>query len=180
MIFSVIVPFLNEEKYIRRCIESLLDQDFDKGEYELIFIDNGSSDSSGKIVEEFNEVTLLREDRQNVYAARNVGLKVAKGDIIAFTDADCDVAKDWLSRIHKGMSESGAVIAMGNVSFAGGGKGALRFFQDYQNAKSEYILNMGMKDCYYGYTNNMAVRASVFKELGPFMEWPVPGDTELV
>lgn len=94
MTFSVVVPFLNEGRYIARCIESLLGQDFDKNGYELIFIDNGSVDNSRKIVERFPNVILLSEEKKNPYAARNKGLRLAKGSIIAFSDADCVVAKD--------------------------------------------------------------------------------------
>ena len=77
MDISIIVPFLNEERYIRRCLESLLDQDFDRSRYEVIFIDNGSSDASAEIVKGFPAVQLLTEEKGQVYTARNTGIGVA-------------------------------------------------------------------------------------------------------
>ena len=85
MDISIIVPFLNEERYIRRCIESLLTQDFDRSRYEIIFVDNGSSDASPEIVREFPAVRLLTEEKGQVYTARNAGIGRASGKIIAFT-----------------------------------------------------------------------------------------------
>lgn len=181
MIFSVIVPFLDEEKYIKRCIEALLGQDFDRSEYELIFVDNGSTDASGSIVSGYKDIILLREEVKGVYKARNRAIKSVRGEIIAFTDADCVVSRDWLRRIDNGMADTGASVVMGPVYFPKGGAGGLKFFEDYQNAKIEYVIKKGLKKFYYGYTNNMAFKADVFRKLGPFSEGAgVSGDTEMV
>jgi glycosyltransferase involved in cell wall biosynthesis len=180
MLFSVIVPFLNEEKYIRRSLEALINQDFDRKEYELIFVDNGSTDGSNAIVSQFGGVTLLREEGGGAYRARNRGIKAAKGDIIAFTDADCAVSKDWLSQIYGGMADPGITIIFGRINVPQGGSAALKMFEDYLNAKIEYLVRKGLKKFYYGFTNNMAVRADVFRKLGPFSEDVGSGDTEMV
>ncbi|MBN1527264.1 MAG: glycosyltransferase [Candidatus Omnitrophica bacterium] len=180
MLFSVIVPFLNEEKYIRRCLEALVDQDFGKNEYEIIFVDNGSADGSSAIVSQFSGVRLLREEARGAYKARNRALAEAKGEIIAFTDADCVVVKDWLRQIENGMKDTGASIAMGPVYFPNDNSKALKLFEDYQNAKAEYVMNKSLKKFYYGYTNNMAFKADIFKKLGLFSEGVGSGDTEMV
>ena len=180
MLFSVIVPFLNEEKYIRRSIEALVNQDLDKKEYEIIFVDNGSTDSSSAVVSQYGGVAILREGEKGIDKARNAGFKAAKGDIIACTDADCAVCKDWLSQIYKGMKDTGAAIVLGQVSFPKDGSGSLKFFEDYQNAKAEYVTNKGLKKFYYGYTNNMAFKSDIFKKLGLFSEGVGSGDTEMV
>ncbi len=180
MIFSIIVPFLNEEKYIGECAASLTGQDFPKDKYEIIFIDNGSTDDSPNIVGKFDNIRLLRENKRNVYTARNRGINAARGDIIAFTDADCIVAGDWLSRIYDVMKEPDIFVALGNVSFNCGRFSVLRLFEDCQNARADYMMRVMTKRKYYGYTNNMAVRADVFKRFGPMAEWPVPGDTEII
>ena len=93
---SVIVPFLEEEEYIERCLKSLIDQDFFRDEYELIFIDNGSTDASAEILRRYSRVILLTEPAGNEYAARNKALELAKCDIIAFTIADYVVERNWL------------------------------------------------------------------------------------
>lgn len=181
MRLTVIVPFLNEELYIERCIKALMAQDFAKQETEFIFVDNGSTDRSPEIVRRYPELTLMRDPRPNVYAARNKALAIARGEIIAFTDADCEVSPDWLSQIHVGMSETGAVIALGKRYFPSRSSMPAKILQDYENAKVEYLLSHSMTKYYFGFTNNMAVRADLFKELGGFREdGRTESDTELV
>ncbi len=181
MIFSVIVPFLNEERYIECCIKSLLRQDFDVRERELIFVDNGSTDGSAEIVRRYPEITMLREPLPNVYAARNKALAIARGEIIAFTDADCEVAPDWLSQIGWGIKETGAAIVLGKRLFSPRCSVTAQILQDYENAKSEYLLTQSMAKYYFGFTNNMAVTAHCFKEVGVFEDkLKRHADTELV
>ncbi len=181
MIFSVIVPFLNEERYIGRCIESLINQDFDKSEYELIFIDNGSQDKSAQIVRNFPQVRMLKEDRRNPYYARNKGIEVARGRIIAFTDADCTVCSDWLSQIYRSMKESNVPVVLGKRILSEKPRFLLRMAQDYENAKVEYFTDRNLKPYLFGYTNNMAVEADLFRQLGFFFtEVSFSGDTEFV
>jgi len=181
MIFSVVVPFLNEEKYIERCLFSLREQDFDKNEFEIIFIDNGSTDASSGIVKKFQEVILLTEEKGNEYTARNKALEIAKGEIIAFSDADCEVSRDWLSRIYDVVNGSGVKIALGRREFPGNIPLSLRMFEDYENAKVEYLFIHSLKEYYFGFGNNMAMKAELFRQLGLFAEnLGATGDTEFV
>ena len=181
MKFSVIVPFLNEELYIEHCIKSLLEQDFDACARELIFVDNGSTDRSPDIVRQYPEITLLREPLPNVYAARNKAIAIAKGEIIAFTDADCEVSPDWLSNIHRGIQETGADIVLGKRYFPPHSSVVAKILQDYENAKVEYLVAHAMTQFYFGFTNNMAAMARVFMEIGDFrVDISTSADTELV
>ncbi len=181
MIFSVIVPFLNEELYIERCIKSLIEQDFAKLEREFIFIDNGSTDSSPDIVRRYPELTLIRDPLPNVYAARNKALAIARGEIIAFTDADCEVSPDWLFQIHEGIRETGADIVLGKRYFPRRSSMLAKILQDYENAKVEYLLTHAMTKYYFGFTNNMAVLTRTLKELKGFREESrTEGDTEFI
>lgn len=180
MIFSVIVPFYNEQLYIERCIRALLDQKFNKNNYELIFIDNASSDRSAEIVRKFQRIKLLSENKKNPYTARNTGLRVATGEIIAFTDADCVVSQDWLNIIYKKVAKDSATIVLGKVLFPCDQDSPLRIIQDYQNAKIDYLLKSNKRRYLYGYTNNMAFSSDIVEKVGAFLEWPVPGDTEII
>lgn len=181
MIFSVIVPFYNEEAYIERCIRSLLGQGFDHSEYEIILIDNNSTDRSSDIVRRFERVTLLEEKAQSSYAARNKGLSMAKGDIIAFTDADCVAGQAWLSSILKGIRETGADIVLGRRCFPSDSSLSAKVFQDYENAKIEYCLQKLPRQKFFGYTNNMAVKVEVFRTGGVFgEELPILGDGDFI
>lgn len=90
MRISVIVPAYNCEKYLRACLESILSQTYKK--LEVILIDDGSTDTSGSICDEFisldSRIRVIHQANKGVSAARNAGLKAAKGDLISFIDAD--------------------------------------------------------------------------------------------
>lgn len=94
---SIIVPVYNTEKYLHRCIESLLDQDLSPDEYEIILIDDGSTDSSPKICDEYAEkypqIKTSHQENRGVSTSRNLGIENAGGKYIAFVDSD-----DWVER----------------------------------------------------------------------------------
>ncbi|RKY72368.1 MAG: hypothetical protein DRP97_00725, partial [Candidatus Latescibacterota bacterium] len=95
---SVIVPAYNAEKNIATLIESLLNLDYPKELLEIIIVDNNSNDRTKEIVKQY-PVKLLEEKKiQSSYATRNTGVRNSKGEILAFTDADCIVDDDWLNK----------------------------------------------------------------------------------
>jgi len=99
MKISVIIPVFNEEKHIRATLDALAMQDADKGSFEIIVVDNGSSDSTMSIVEEFLAVLPLQVfslPHGNISKVRNCGAKVATGETLAFLDADCVPKATWL------------------------------------------------------------------------------------
>jgi glycosyltransferase involved in cell wall biosynthesis len=96
---SVVVPVYNAERTLQRCLEALVGQDYPAGLYEVLVVDNNSSDRSLEIAGRYS-VRLLEEMAvQTSYAARNKGIREAKGEIVAFTDADCVAAPDWLRNL---------------------------------------------------------------------------------
>lgn len=90
---SVIIPVYNSEKYLKRCVESVLNQTYSN--IEIIIINDGSTDNSKKILEELKEnnknIQLLSQQNKGQSAARNLGMKVAQGEYIGFVDSD-----DWI------------------------------------------------------------------------------------
>ncbi|MCD6460430.1 glycosyltransferase [bacterium] len=93
---SVIVPAYNAEKTMALCIESLISQNYPKDKYEIIIVDNNSKDETAKIIKKYPVKYLLEDKMQTSYAARNSGIRHAKGEIIAFTDSDCIADKNWI------------------------------------------------------------------------------------
>ena len=95
---SVIVPVYNAEKYLHRCIDSILAQSY--ADFELLLIDDGSKDSSGKICDEYaqkdSRVRVFHKENGGVSSARNMGLENVKGEWVTFCDADDYVTSDWL------------------------------------------------------------------------------------
>lgn len=98
MTISVIIPTLNEEKRISDTLEAIYSGTLIPS--EIIVVDGGSSDCTVRIIKEkYPDVVLLNNPERTAAAGRNVGMKKAKGDIIAFTDGDCIVDRDWLKNI---------------------------------------------------------------------------------
>lgn len=94
---SVIIPTFNEENYLPACLQSLVNVDFPAHDLEVIVVDNGSSDRSREIAGSFGAV-VLQDNAKNVSGLRNLGAWRAEGEVLAFVDADCVVARDWLKR----------------------------------------------------------------------------------
>tara|TARA_R110000823_G_scaffold24467_6_gene72737 strand:- start:5720 stop:6682 length:963 start_codon:yes stop_codon:yes gene_type:complete len=94
---SVIVPAHNEQKYISQCLKSLIAQDYSKDRYEIIVVDNDSRDRTQEIVKKLN-VRIIEQNTGPVGAVRNAGAAQAKGDFLAFIDADCVAPDNWLTK----------------------------------------------------------------------------------
>ena len=93
---SIIIPAKNEEKLIRNCLSSLQALDYPKEKLEIIVVDGLSTDHTMDVAREMGAI-VLRNGKQTVSPGRNLGFENAKGELIAFTDADCIVDKQWLA-----------------------------------------------------------------------------------
>jgi glycosyltransferase involved in cell wall biosynthesis len=176
---SVIVPFHNTEQYLARCVESLLSQSVPRSEYEVFLVDNNSTDGSAELVRRYPSVRLLTETKPGSYAARNRAIGEAKGEILAFTDSDCEPASDWLARILEAMELSPVGILLGRRGYARD-TGTLSLVAAYEAEKAIFVSSRSGTDGQYGYTNNMAVRRTVFDRIGLFPERMRGGDTIFV
>lgn len=120
---SIIIPTYNMEKTLSKTLDSLDRLDFDRHKFEVIIVDDGSTDGSTEIAREWVESTKLNaahhlRDRSQGYGpgiARNDGLEIAKGQVVAFTDADCIVHKDWLSELRKAVFDEGHAMVAGKT-----------------------------------------------------------------
>lgn len=110
MKISVVIPAYNEEKYIAGCLQSLIQQT-EKPD-EIIVVDNNSRDKTAEIAKSFG-VTVINEKKQGRTPARNAGFNKAIGDIIARTDADTIVPKNWIAKIRKHFQDSTVVALSG-------------------------------------------------------------------
>jgi glycosyltransferase involved in cell wall biosynthesis len=101
---SIIVPVLNMGKTIRATLDSLMRLEYPTDNMEIIIVDGKSRDDTRKIVEEY-PVQLVDQEGKGLNAARNTGIKYSNGEILAYTDGDCVVPKDWAKKIVKNFED---------------------------------------------------------------------------
>ncbi len=111
---SIIVPTYNEESNIEECLRSLSNQSIPRSEYEIIVVDGNSKDRTREIAEKYADLVFIQTSNK-VGGARNDGAEASKGEIIATTDADCIIPRDWLARIEEGFSDPAVVQLYGLV-----------------------------------------------------------------
>ncbi len=114
---SVIIPAYNASATIGRALEALASQDYPKP-YEVIVVDDGSTDNTSQVVHGFSNVHYVSQDNAGPAAARNHGARLAKGEFLAFTDSDCVPHHDWLSRLMAGFTGDEVTVVAGSYGIA--------------------------------------------------------------
>jgi len=165
LLVSVIVPVYNGEKYVRSCLQGLLDQTLPREQYEVIVVDNMSTDR-GKEIAAAQGVKVVKESRRGSYAARNAGIAASRGEILAFTDVDCVVGKSWLEKALQHLRETGDNILAGGVEFytVSGEPWTVWGFYDsrrFLNQEINYRKNAAA-------TANLFVKKDLFYQVGTF------------
>ena len=97
MRFSIIIPAYNAEAYLQRCLDSIFSQEFT--DYEVIVIDDGSTDGTSALLESYPQVKVIHQENQGMATARNRGLDAAQGDYILFVDSDDELMPHALSNL---------------------------------------------------------------------------------
>jgi glycosyltransferase involved in cell wall biosynthesis len=161
---SVVIPVYNGEKTLTKCINSVLNQTY--MDYEIIVVDNNSIDKTKRIINYFEaknkKIKYVFEGFRSRGAARNVGIKFAKGEIIAMTDADCIVPDDWIEKITFPIRKNKELIVQGNEFNANKG-----FFPVMEQ---EFNQNFLKKHIYGNHINhldtkNFAILKRVFENI---------------
>lgn len=98
MNISVIVPAYNAESTISACIKAVLEQSFSNQEYEIIVVDDGSTDNTASVIQTF-PVRYIHQHNQGPASARNRGVQEAQGELVLFTDADCQPLSNWIEEM---------------------------------------------------------------------------------
>ena len=105
---TIIIPVYNVEKYIRRCIESVLNQDYNH--LEIILVDDGSTDSSGEICDEYakkdNRIQVIHKQNEGLGPARNSALDIAQGEYVHFIDSDDYIFPGIIKKLHETCEKS--------------------------------------------------------------------------
>ena len=165
---SVIIPVYNDSKRLKICLKALENQTYPQNLYEVIVVDNNSEENIREVVNCFSQVILTTEKKRGSYAARNKGITLAKGEILAFTDSDCIPAVNWLEMGVKTLkSPSNCGLVGGKIEI---------FFKDPQNPTAAEIYDAAtnlqqkkyIEGYNYGATANVFTWKKVFADVGYF------------
>lgn len=111
---SVVIPIYNVEKYLRKCIETVIDQTYTN--IEIILVNDGSTDNSLQICNQFKEkdkrIKVINKKNGGLSDARNVGIKNAQGKYICFIDSDDFISEKYIEELHNLIVENKAQIAV--------------------------------------------------------------------
>lgn len=168
--FSIVVPTRGRGEQLRSCLEAICELDYPAERFEVIVVDDGSTAPLDALRRDFEtrvRLTLVAQRPQGPAAARNAGARLARFDILAFTDDDCRPAPDWLAVMATSFARSPDVAVAGRVVnahtdnwFAEASAGLVDFIAEYYNAEPEHGR--------FGTCNNLAVPAEAFRSLGGF------------
>ena len=116
-LISVIVPIYDIEKYLNKCIESIVNQSYEN--LEIILIDDGSTDESGKICDKWKEkdgrIKVIHKENGGLSDARNVGIENSTGEILYFIDGDDYIDFDIIDNLYFSLLENNTDISMGGL-----------------------------------------------------------------
>lgn len=181
MEISVVIPTYNRFEKLRRCLESVRDQDF-KGEYEVLVVEDDASGRSRAVVEDVGRLSkkapfrYFSQDHKGPATARNRGVSEAKAEIIAFTDDDCVVPKNWLTSLALGFEQYKSAGGVGGYMEAPAETMKCSIFSRYESHVTHKVYGAGSVEVLGGFevptggTNNIAFKKSVIKEVGGFDE----------
>jgi glycosyltransferase involved in cell wall biosynthesis len=161
---SIVVPARNAEATIGECLASLVRAHYDPERREILVVDNGSTDCTAKIVDSY-PVRRLFESRRGPSAARNRGIRAAKGEIVAFTDADCMVTTGWLRALMQGFDDPDVWGVAGEIVAYPPATPAQRYLAMRKAHWQDTALQSSRP---FAVTANVAFRRETFERIGLF------------
>lgn len=182
---SVVIPMRNEADILERCLSAMEELDYPQEFFEVVLVNDGSTDNTGELITgqdwSFN-YQYIETDGVGVSEARDIGFRRAKGDFIAFTDADCVVERDWLLRLSEPFYEDVAAVGGPNITpdddvpFARC-VGLVLSFLSKPGARYAYEGDT-VHEIHHNPTCNVMYRKSVLEEVNGFNQDLVTTDDE--
>lgn len=180
---SIIIPTLNRASYLKNALISTLNQSFPKDEYEIIVIDNGSTDNTKQVIEDLNQahnnrIRYFYDARPGLHIGRHLGAKHAYGEILLYGDDDIIASPEWVKEVYACYSKKEVGAAGGKIipKFESDPPEWLRHFH------SGYLSLLDLGDEYLEintnqiYGCNLSIRKDVLFELGGFNPDGMPPD----
>lgn len=177
--FSIIVPTFNRNSLILRTLFSLIGQTIPGDNYEIIIVDDGSTDETAVYIGQFIDshpgykIRYFRQENAGAAVARNRGIKESRGEIIFFTDDDCVVPDDWMEKMLQVYETYPEVVAVGGWAFAHSANASI--FDKYRMSqapplKSLFFTNSPSQNVVCN-TANLSVKKGILEKVGGFSEY---------
>lgn len=179
LIVSIIVPARNATDVLGGCLQSLCEQSMPKGTYEIIIVDDASTDGTADLARSFGATVVELGACLGSYSARNRGVEIAGGPIVAFTDADCIADRQWLAEGLQVFDDPTVGCVVGVIE---GLRPGLTWVERQQLERETLSEQESLNHSFlpYAQTANAFYRQSVWSELGGFAErWISGGDADL-
>ncbi|PSB01505.1 glycosyltransferase [Merismopedia glauca] len=178
---SAIVPVYNDAAHLKLCLEALENQTYPKSNYEVIVVDNASDNGEEikKVVDQFTQALVAYESFPSSFGARNKGISLAKGNIIAFTDADCIPAINWIeSGVNNLLNAQNCGLVAGRIQVFFKNLDKVTPVELYENITAFPQKELIEKQ-HYAATANIFTWKQVFDRVGMFVpELKSSGDIE--
>jgi cellulose synthase/poly-beta-1,6-N-acetylglucosamine synthase-like glycosyltransferase len=163
--YSVIVPAYNAQQTLEACLKALADQSVPAETFEVIVVDDGSTDATAEVAERY-PVRVLRQAHAGPATARNLGARVARGRYLLFTDADCIPTRDWIEQITRPLEADERVAGVKGTYRTGQTSLVARFAQVEFEEKYAHLRQAESID--FIDTGSAAFRRDAFWEIGGF------------
>jgi len=162
---TVVIPALNEEQVIGDCLRSLQSQTWPRERYEVVVVDNGSTDRTAEIARSLGAKVLQATER-SAYVARNTAIAATTGDYLAFTDADCVPDSRWIHDLVTADAEQGTGIVAGHIEYR-------MAFESLGNrmliaSRSGEVIRENVCVHHCAPTGNVLIRRDLLQRHGPF------------
>jgi len=163
---SIIIPSYNSEQTISNCLDSLLHQSFE-GDFEIIVVDSSFDTTPEVVVSDYPVIKLIRLDkRTDPGTARNIGIDEAKGDLVAFMDADCVAGPDWLERMAAAHESSYNIV--GGIVRNSPESNNLVGRAGYMSEFRDFLPGKDRQEVTHIPTCNISYKKRIFREFGLF------------
>jgi GT2 family glycosyltransferase len=177
---SIVVATYNRKDKLEKCLNALANQTYPKDDYEIIIVDDGSTDGTYEFLKEkqkeIKNLRIFRQNNKGPASARNLGVKNAKGEVIFFTDDDVIVPNNWIEEFLKVFEKYPEVVAVGGYLEASEEMIKRNIFAKYEAYMSRLVYNMpnelyiGGVETFGVVTCNAAYKKKVIEEVGYFDE----------
>lgn len=168
---SVIVPVYNDNQRLELCLKALEQQTYPQNAYEVVVIDNNSEENVVSVVSKFDRAKLTHEPRPGSYIARNKGLELTQGEIIAFTDSDCIPQPQWLEKgVESLLSVTNCGLVAGKINLFFKEINAPTPVEIFESVELNFNQDQKLKNDRYGMTANIFTFKHVLDDVGLFDE----------